>query len=375
MADIVEQPPVVEEKRSDAPRPEMKDLSADDFAAVREGRKKLDEVEAAPEETDGPEITPGTSEPEQTPEQKAAAAEDAAASEAARVLAERKKKPKAPRVESIQAEFDTLTRKKGDAARELEAIEARLAAAQKAEAERTQPPKPAPKPEETAEAKEARLEAETVAAIGAAPTWEQFDADGKTYDEFLKADRIYARKLGAYAAEQRFNELQAAERQRIDDAQAARAEQDHKVAMDARKADFKKRHADVDLDALLNTPIPGLDPEGPGYGPIATFIQNDALGIDAIAYFVKHQDEVKTVCAMHPILAFMEMGAIRERLKGAAHSGPAPEAEELPQEDERLDQPIKPVRGSGSSTPKKSAAELSTDEYIASRNAAERANR
>jgi hypothetical protein len=362
VSEEVKPPIVVDEKPTPAPLvdvPTMESLSSDDYAAVRNGTKKLEDFTHV-EQPDADDDT--GDEAELQPD---------ASSEAGRELA-KKKKDLGKRRGSIQGEIDALTRQKAQSKAEADLIAAEVARL-KAERDALSKPdeKKTPVPDAAAKAAAAQAteEAAIVAAIGEPPTWEQYEADGKTYDDFLKADRVYTKRLATYTAEQRFQELQAAERRRIDDAQAARDADEQQKALNARFEQFKTDHVDVDLDALLNTRIEGLTDTAPGYKAVQGFITNEPDGLDVLLYLGEHPKEAASIAAMNPGRALMAVARISERISGAAHSGPVPEPKTtLPP----LDAPVKPVRASRTTPKGPLSADADPDEWIAQRNAKER---
>ena len=254
------------------------------------------------------------------------------------------KRSAAGRVATIRQQIDTLTREKGETQRERDAARAELdrlraeantlreQIAGRTATETTPPAATTTTPPAT-----------TTPAGEPQPTWEAFEANGQTYDQFLVALNQWTTKqvLGdiesrvAQTVAKTLTERETAAREAYQKTAAARAQAEAGAKHQTRLTAARQKYADFDQR---------IDPNQHLSQPMIDAIVRSEVGPEMMLYLADHKEDAARISTLHPILAIEEMGAIRARVEAAHSSGSAPASTPVVS---HARPPIQPPGGSG----------------------------
>jgi hypothetical protein len=228
------------------------------------------------------------------------------------------------------------------------------------------------------------------------PVWAKFEADGKSYEEFLDARAEFDRKQTIELARKDFEKQQAdlrqkalQQRQQSQEAQQAQAHQKRINEAAQKHEDFfeviEKNLSDVDDSPFLVNVIQTHDQgaellyhlaKNPDEARVistltpsryvADAIRYSDMPIELLSHFAQHPQELDRLSRLHPATALMEMGEVKARLKSAKDGSLSTE------QVSNAKPPIRPVGGGRTSASKDSDDLPFGPEWIRAENKRER---
>lgn len=241
---------------------------------------------------------------------------------------------------------------------------------------------------------------------GPRPNWKQYDADGKTYDDFLEdqANWVEARaNRDKWETQREIDEVRGQLKRGEQDAQIARTTAAFEARMEVVRSGFEKDEWDRVCDTWDTVPSPVpflhdlvmLHPKGPHVyaqlgadadklAVLASFDFTTAMfdammGLEdpsaVLLYLSEHPEEYEQIVQMPPQAKLIRIGTLdgmirRTQSTGSRANGPRPV------HVSQASTPIRPVGGTRTSTPSQDPSELEFGpEYVAQQNARDRERR
>lgn len=220
--------------------------------------------------------------------------------------------------------------------------------------------------------------AEKPAPVGDKPMWAKYEADGKSYEEFLD-DRAEYDRQQTLALTREEQQRQREEATRHAEAQArTRAERESAAAYDKRVADAVQRHPDFlevinkNLSDVPDSPflvhVIQTHEQGPEVlyhlaqnpdearvlstldlsRPVADAIRFSDAPIPLLSFFSQNPQELDRLNRLHPASALVALGEIKAQLRDAKDGSSSTETVS------NAKAPIRPVGGGRTSAPKSS---------------------